>query len=60
MILPSEIALLAARFQRFGALHQAQELYRQALQHQPDDAELLARLGRVCHTLGHHDEAVTS
>ena len=60
MILPADIPALAARFQRFGALTQAEQLYRQALQNRPDDAELWAGLGRVCQALGRPDEAVTS
>ena len=60
MIPPADIPALAARFQRFGALTQAERLYRQALQYQPGDAELWGRLGRVCYALGRPDEAVTS
>jgi predicted O-linked N-acetylglucosamine transferase (SPINDLY family) len=60
MIDPADVPALAARFHRFGALNQAEQLYRQALQDQPGDAELWAGLGRVCHALGQHDEAVTS
>ena len=60
VIAPSDLASLAARFHRFGALAQAEVLYREALQHQLDDAELWARLGRVYHALGHHDEAIDS
>ena len=60
MIPPADIPALAARFQRFGALAQAEQLYRQALRTEPDDAELWAGLGRVCQALGRPDEAVTS
>src|SRR6516165_866367 len=60
MIPSADIPALADRFHRFGALDQAEQLYRLALQQQPDDAELWARLGRVCHALGHYDDAVTS
>jgi predicted O-linked N-acetylglucosamine transferase (SPINDLY family) len=60
MIPPADIPALAARFRRFGALLEAEALYRQALQNQPDDAELWAGLGRVCHALGQYDQAVTS
>ncbi len=60
MIPPADIPALAARFQRFGALTQAEQLYRQALQNQPEDADLWAGLGRVCQALGRPDEAVTS
>jgi predicted O-linked N-acetylglucosamine transferase (SPINDLY family) len=60
MIPSADIPALADRFRRFGALDQAEQLYRLALQQQPDDAELWARLGRVCHAQGHHDDAVTS
>jgi protein O-GlcNAc transferase len=60
MIPPADIPALAARFQRFGAMTQAEQLYRQALQNRPDDAELWARLGHVCQALGRPDEAVTS
>jgi protein O-GlcNAc transferase len=60
MIPPADIPALAARFQRFGALAQAEQLYRQAIQDQPGDAELWAGLGRVCYALGQPDEAVTS
>ena len=60
MIPPADIPALAARFQRFGALAQAEQLYRQALQNRPGDAELWAGLGRVCQALGRPDEAVTS
>ncbi len=40
MIDPADLPALAARFHRFGALTQAEQLYRQALQNQPGDAEL--------------------
>ena len=60
MVPPSDMPALAARFQRFGAFHEAQQLYRLALEHHPDDAELWASLGRVCHALGHDDDAATS
>ncbi len=60
MISPADIPVLAARFQRFGALAQAEQLYREALRNQPGDAELWAGLGRVCQALGQSDEAVTS
>jgi predicted O-linked N-acetylglucosamine transferase (SPINDLY family) len=60
MIPPADIPALAARFQRYGALAQAEQLYRQALQNQPVEAELWAALGRVCQTLGRPGEAVTS
>ena len=45
MIPPADIPALAARFQRFGALAQAEQLYRQAIQDQPGDAELWAGSG---------------
>ncbi len=60
MIPPADIPALAARFQRFGALAQAEQLYRQALQNQLGDAELWAGLGRVCQALGRTGDAVTS
>jgi predicted O-linked N-acetylglucosamine transferase (SPINDLY family) len=60
MIPPADIPALAARFQRFGALAQAEQLYGQALQNQPGDAELWAGLGRVCQALGRPGEAVTN
>src|SRR5208283_2858975 len=60
MIPPADIPALAARFQRFGALAQAEQLYRQALRDRPGDADLWAGLGRVCQGLGRPDEAVTS
>ena len=60
MIPPADIPALAARFHRFGALAQAEQLYRQALRNRPDDAELWAGLGRVCQALGQRDEAVIS
>jgi predicted O-linked N-acetylglucosamine transferase (SPINDLY family) len=60
MIPPADIPALADRFHRFGALDQAEQLYRLALEQQPDDAELWARHGRVCHALRHYDQAVTS
>jgi protein O-GlcNAc transferase len=59
MIPPADIPALAARFERFGALAQAEQLYRQAIQDQPGNAELWAGLGRVCHALGQLDEAVS-
>jgi len=58
MIPVADIPMLAARFQRYGALTQAEQLYRQALQHQPRDAELWSRLGHVCQALGQPDEAI--
>jgi hypothetical protein len=39
MMPPADILALADRFHRFGALDQAEQLYRLALQ-QPDDAGL--------------------
>jgi protein O-GlcNAc transferase len=60
MIPPADIPALAARFQRFGALAQAEQLYRQAVQNQPGEAELWAALGRVCQALGRPGDAVTS
>ena len=60
MIPPADFPALAARFHRFGALTQAEELYRQAIRDQPDDAELWAGHGRVCQALGRPDESVTS
>lgn len=60
MIPPEDIPALAARFQRFGALNQAEQLYRKALQNRPDDAELWGGLGRVYFALGRPNEAVTS
>ena len=60
MIPPSDFASLAARFQRFGALDQARQLYRQAVELQPDDAELWLCLGRVCRAAGYDDEALDS
>jgi Flp pilus assembly protein TadD len=59
MICIADIPALAARFQRFGALSQAGQLYRQAHEHQPGDAELWSQLGHVCHALGEHDEDIT-
>jgi predicted O-linked N-acetylglucosamine transferase (SPINDLY family) len=59
MIPPADIPALAASFQRFGALAQAEQLYRQAIQSKPGDADLWARLGRVCEALGRAGEAVT-
>jgi predicted O-linked N-acetylglucosamine transferase (SPINDLY family) len=58
MIAPSDLEPLAARFHRFGALAQAEALYREALGHQPDNAELWACLGRVYQALNRPDEAV--
>jgi predicted O-linked N-acetylglucosamine transferase (SPINDLY family) len=60
MIPPADFPALAARFQRFGALAQAERLYRQALDNQPGDAELWAGLGRVCQALGRPGEAASS
>jgi predicted O-linked N-acetylglucosamine transferase (SPINDLY family) len=60
MIPFADIPALAARFQRFGALGQAEQLYRQALENQPDEAELWAGLGRVCQALRRPTEAETS
>jgi predicted O-linked N-acetylglucosamine transferase (SPINDLY family) len=56
----SDLPALADRFQRFGALEQAERLYVQALASASADADLWARLGRVCRALGHRDEAVAS
>ena len=60
MIPPADFPALAARFQRFGALGQAEQLYRLAIRDRPDDVELWAGLGRVCQALGRPDEAETS
>jgi predicted O-linked N-acetylglucosamine transferase (SPINDLY family) len=51
---------VAARFQRFGAFAAAQQLYRQIVSEQPDNADVWCRLGRVCHALGERDEAAES
>jgi predicted O-linked N-acetylglucosamine transferase (SPINDLY family) len=58
MIPSADPAALAARFERFGALAQAEQLYRQALQIEPGDGDVWASLGRICLALNHHDEAV--
>jgi predicted O-linked N-acetylglucosamine transferase (SPINDLY family) len=58
MIAPSDLEPLAARFHRFGALAQAEVLYRKALGHQPDNADLWSCLGRVYQALNRSDEAV--
>jgi Flp pilus assembly protein TadD len=58
MIARADILALAARFRRLGAFSQAEQLYRQALEQQPDDAELWTQLGRVSQALGKSDEAV--
>jgi predicted O-linked N-acetylglucosamine transferase (SPINDLY family) len=60
MIPVADLPALAARFERFGAVAHAEQLYRQALQHQPSNAELWAGLGRVCQALGRTGEAVSS
>jgi predicted O-linked N-acetylglucosamine transferase (SPINDLY family) len=60
MIAAADLRAVAARFERFGALQQAEQLYRQSLEYQPDDAELWARLGRTCRALGRYAEAVAS
>jgi predicted O-linked N-acetylglucosamine transferase (SPINDLY family) len=57
---PADLAALAARFHRFGALRQAEALYRRALETQPGSAELWAALGRVGMALGRHEDAVAS
>jgi predicted O-linked N-acetylglucosamine transferase (SPINDLY family) len=57
MVPPSESAAAAARFHRQGALAAAEPLYRQALEHRPDDADLWNGLGQVCQGLGRPDEA---
>ena len=60
MIPGSDVATLGARFERFGALAQARQLFRQAVECRGDDAGLWARLGRVCRALGQYDESVDS
>jgi tetratricopeptide (TPR) repeat protein len=59
-MLSCDVLALAARFQRFGGLVQAEQLYRQVLHEQPDRADAWAGLGEVCHTLGRRDEAAHS
>jgi protein O-GlcNAc transferase len=60
MVDPSDLASLADRFGRFGALAQAEALYHQALGLRPNDAELWARLGRVYHALNRLNNAIDS
>ena len=60
MMPPADIVALADRFHRFGALHQAERLYRSAAESRPDDADLWGRLGLVCHAMGRHGEAEAS
>lgn len=57
-MVPGDNLAVAIRFQRFGAFVQAEQLYRQILRQQPDDADAWSRLGEVCHALGKHEEAV--
>jgi Flp pilus assembly protein TadD len=40
--------------------HQAQQVYRQALRADPDNADALSRLGAACLELGQFSEAVTN
>ncbi|HSZ57755.1 MAG TPA: tetratricopeptide repeat protein [Tepidisphaeraceae bacterium] len=60
MVLGADLLAVATRFQRFGAFAQAEQLYRQILREQPDNTEVWCRLGGVCQSLGHPDEAVKS
>jgi predicted O-linked N-acetylglucosamine transferase (SPINDLY family) len=55
-----DVLAVADRFHRFGALAPAERLYREALQGEPDNAEVWCRLGDVCQALGRHGEAVGS
>ncbi len=57
-ILDVEAPALAARFAHFGAFTQAEQLYRQILRQQPDNADAWFRFGNVCHALGRHEEAI--
>jgi predicted O-linked N-acetylglucosamine transferase (SPINDLY family) len=57
MLSPADLPALAARFRRFGALAQAESLYRQALEAEPGNSGLWADLGRIGHSLGNYLEA---
>jgi predicted O-linked N-acetylglucosamine transferase (SPINDLY family) len=59
MIPIADLRALADRCTDLGDFSQAEQLYRQALEQQPDESELWAGLGRACHALGKSDEAVT-
>ncbi len=54
----SDLFALAERFLRFGALVPAEQLYRQLLQREPDNADAWSRLGSLCHVQGRYEEAV--
>jgi predicted O-linked N-acetylglucosamine transferase (SPINDLY family) len=60
MIPAADLLALADRFQRFGALRQAERLYREAAEHRPEEADRWARLGRVRREMGRHEEAIES
>jgi protein O-GlcNAc transferase len=53
----ADILAVAERFHRFGALAEAAQLYRQALEQQPRDPAVWSCLGSVCHALGRHDQS---
>jgi protein O-GlcNAc transferase len=55
---PSELAFFAAESEHLADLNRSRDLYRQALEQHPDDAQLWASLGRICCALGQEDEAL--
>ena len=48
--LGTDALAVADRLLRFGAIRQAEQLYRDVLDAQADDAEAWSRLGEVCHS----------
>jgi predicted O-linked N-acetylglucosamine transferase (SPINDLY family) len=60
MASPTDALALAFHFQQLGALVQAEQLYRLALEVHPARADAWCRLGEVYQGLGRRDEAVRS
>jgi tetratricopeptide (TPR) repeat protein len=59
-LLGGDVLAVADRFRRGGALRQAEQLYREVVGEQPDNAEAWSRLGEVCHALRRPREALRS
>ncbi len=58
--LGTDALAVADRLLRFGALRQAEQLYRDVLNAQADNAEAWSRLGEVCHSLRRPRKALRS
>lgn len=53
----SEAAELAVEHEEAGRLHEAEEIYREILRDEPENADILHRLGLLSHRTGDYDAA---